>query len=58
MQPDTTPNEKLSLKALIALVMGSMIGAGIFALPATFARTTGGFGAMVAWTISDTTEMT
>ena len=52
MQPDTTPNEKLSLKALIALVMGSMIGAGIFALPATFARTTGGFGAMVAWTIS------
>ncbi|KQW71726.1 arginine-ornithine antiporter [Phenylobacterium sp. Root77] len=52
MTPDTTSDQKLSLKALIALVIGSMIGAGIFALPSTFARTTGGLGAIVAWAIS------
>ncbi|CAN7291375.1 basic amino acid/polyamine antiporter [Phenylobacterium sp. LjRoot164] len=52
MTPDPASDQKLSLKALIALVIGSMIGAGIFALPATFARTTGGAGAMVAWAIS------
>ncbi|MBA4013871.1 MAG: arginine-ornithine antiporter [Phenylobacterium sp.] len=52
MTPDPVADQKLSLKALIALVIGSMIGAGIFALPATFARTTGGAGAMVAWAIS------
>lgn len=47
-----TSDQKLSLKALTALVIGSMIGAGIFALPATFARSTGGFGAIIAWCIS------
>lgn len=45
-------DQKLSLKALTALVIGSMIGAGIFALPATFARSTGGLGAIGAWIIS------
>ncbi|GAA0652606.1 basic amino acid/polyamine antiporter [Brevundimonas lenta] len=47
-------DEKLSLRALTALVVGSMIGSGIFALPATFARATGGFGAMIAWAIAGT----
>lgn len=51
---NVTSDEKLSLKALTALVIGSMIGAGIFALPATFARSTGGFGAIIAWMISGT----
>jgi arginine:ornithine antiporter/lysine permease len=45
-------DQKLSLRALTALVVGSMIGAGIFALPAAFARATGGFGAMIAWVIA------
>lgn len=44
--------QKLSLRALMALVIGSMIGSGIFALPGTFARATGGFGAMIAWVIA------
>ncbi|MDF0606504.1 basic amino acid/polyamine antiporter [Neisseriaceae bacterium TC5R-5] len=44
--------EKLSLRALIALVMGSMIGSGIFALPSAFARSTGGLGALIAWVIA------
>jgi arginine:ornithine antiporter / lysine permease len=46
--------QKLSLRALTALVIGSMIGSGIFALPATFARATGGLGAMVAWAVAGT----
>lgn len=32
--------------------MGSMIGAGIFALPVTFAMKTGAFGAIIAWCIA------
>ncbi|WP_413727517.1 amino acid permease [Sodalis sp. RH19] len=43
---------KLSLWSLTALVVGSMIGAGIFSLPATFGRATGGFGALIAWCIA------
>lgn len=44
--------QKLSLRALTALVVGSMIGSGIFALPAAFGRVTGGLGAMIAWVIA------
>ncbi|WP_129793798.1 basic amino acid/polyamine antiporter [Sphingosinicella sp. CPCC 101087] len=43
---------KLSLFTLSALVIGSMIGAGIFSLPSTFAGATGPFGAIIAWTIA------
>jgi len=46
--------QTLSFVALISLVVGSMIGSGIFALPAAFARTTGGVGAMTAWLIAGT----
>jgi len=45
-------DNKLSLWSLTALVVGSMIGAGIFSLPATFGRATGGFGALIAWAIA------
>ncbi len=45
-------NQKLSLGALIALVVGSMVGSGIFALPAAFGRATGAFGALIAWGIA------
>lgn len=53
----TTPssneaNQKLSRNALIALVIGSMVGSGIFALPASFGRATGALGAMIAWVIA------
>ncbi len=43
---------KLSLFSLSALVIGSMIGAGIFSLPRTFAMATGPFGALIAWLIA------
>jgi arginine:ornithine antiporter / lysine permease len=43
---------QLSRGALVALVVGSMVGAGIFTLPAAFGRTTGVLGAFVAWCIA------
>ena len=45
-------SQQLSLGALIALVVGSMIGSGIFAVPSAFARSSGAAGAFVAWTIA------
>ncbi|MCZ8096756.1 MAG: basic amino acid/polyamine antiporter [Burkholderiaceae bacterium] len=50
----TTADPQLSRGALIALVVGSMIGAGIFTLPAAFGRTTGALGALIAWVIAGT----
>jgi arginine:ornithine antiporter / lysine permease len=46
------PEQKLSLFALTAMVVGSMVGAGIFSLPRTFAAATGPFGAIIAWCIA------
>jgi len=48
----TAHDQKLSRGALVALVVGSMVGAGIFALPSAFGRTTGGLGALIAWCIA------
>jgi len=45
-------DQKLSRGALIALVVGSMVGSGIFALPSSFGRATGGLGALIAWCIA------
>jgi arginine:ornithine antiporter/lysine permease len=51
----TTPqDQQLSRGALTALVVGSMIGSGIFAVPSAFARSTGGLGALIAWVIAGT----
>ncbi len=47
-----TQDQQLSRGALVALVVGSMVGAGIFTLPAAFARTTGVLGALIAWCIA------
>lgn len=44
--------EKLSRYALTAMVVGSMVGAGIFSLPRTFGLATGPFGAIIAWCIA------
>lgn len=43
---------KLSLPALTGMVVGSMVGAGVFQLPARFAGETGVYGALIAWTIA------
>lgn len=46
--------QKFALPTLTAMVVGSMVGAGIFSLPQTFGRVTGGLGALIAWAIAGT----
>ena len=46
--------QKLSRHALTGMVVGSMVGAGIFSLPRTFGEATGPFGAVIAWLIAGT----
>jgi hypothetical protein len=43
--------QKFTLPVLTAMVVGSMVGAGIFSLPRAFATATGPFGAIIAWAI-------
>lgn len=43
---------KMSRLALTAMVVGGMVGAGIFSLPRTFAGATGPLGAIIAWIIA------
>lgn len=43
---------KLTLPTLTALVVGSMVGAGVFSLPRRFAQETGVAGALIAWTVA------
>lgn len=47
-----TEKQTLSVWALTALVVGSMVGAGIFTLPAAFGRATGVIGGLIAWAIA------
>ena len=44
--------QKFSRLALTAMVVGSMVGAGIFSLPGRFGAATGPFGALIAWAIA------
>lgn len=44
--------QKLSLLTMTAMVVGSMVGAGVFSLPRRFAEETGVAGALVAWTVA------
>lgn len=44
--------QKFSIWTLTAMVVGSMVGAGIFSLPQAFGRETGPFGALIAWAIA------
>ena len=46
--------QKMSRLQLTAMVVGGMVGAGIFSLPRTFANATGPMGAVIAWIIAGT----
>src|ERR1700761_4034943 len=50
-QPEKV-TEKVSLPTLTAMVVGSMIGSGVFLLPRRFGTETGVLGAIIAWTIA------
>jgi len=47
-------DQKMSQPQLTAMVVGGMVGAGIFSLPRTFAQATGPLGAVIAWLIAGT----
>ncbi|WP_353829297.1 basic amino acid/polyamine antiporter [Agromyces sp. SYSU T0242] len=49
---DAPAPSKLGLPALTGMVVGSMVGAGVFQLPARFASETGVYGALIAWSIA------
>jgi arginine:ornithine antiporter/lysine permease len=44
--------QKLPLWTLTAMVVGGMVGAGVFSIPRNFAQATGIYGALIAWTIA------
>ncbi|MEU7386601.1 basic amino acid/polyamine antiporter [Streptomyces tanashiensis] len=46
------PTAKLTLLTLTAMVVGSMVGAGVFSLPRRFAQETGVAGALIAWAVA------
>lgn len=52
----TTPStvSKMSLPTLTAMVVGGMVGAGVFSLPARFGVATGILGSLIAWAIAGT----
>ncbi|HEY3506541.1 MAG TPA: basic amino acid/polyamine antiporter [Actinocatenispora sp.] len=43
---------KLTLPTMTMMVVGSMVGAGVFSLPRRFAEETGVIGAIIAWVIA------
>jgi arginine:ornithine antiporter / lysine permease len=45
---------KLTLATMTMMVVGSMVGAGVFSLPRRFAQETGVAGALIAWAIAGT----
>src|ERR1700712_2911194 len=55
-EPTTTQTSpaKLSLLALTAMVVGGMVGAGVFSLPARFGVATGILGSLIAWAVAGT----
>lgn len=52
IQGGAKPTAKLSMLAMTGMVVGSMVGAGVFSLPGRFARETGVAGALIAWTVA------
>jgi arginine:ornithine antiporter / lysine permease len=48
----TSGVQKVTLVSLTAMVVGGMIGAGVFSLPRRFATETGIYGALIAWTVA------
>jgi len=50
--PQPSSVQKLTLMTMTAMVVGSMVGAGVFSLPRRFAQETGVYGALIAWLIA------
>jgi arginine:ornithine antiporter/lysine permease len=50
--PGTVSARKLTLMTMTGMVVGSMVGAGVFSLPRRFAQETGVAGALIAWVVA------
>ncbi len=48
----TSTTAKLTFWTMTAMVVGSMVGAGVFSLPSRFAEETGVAGALIAWCVA------
>ena len=46
--------QKVSILTLVGIVVGSMVGGGVFTLPRNFGSATGVLGAIIAWIIAGT----
>ncbi|MFI0966356.1 basic amino acid/polyamine antiporter [Streptomyces sp. NPDC021080] len=53
-EAEAVPAAKLTLVTLSMMVVGSMVGAGVFSLPRRFAQETGVAGALIAWAVAGT----
>nr|WP_234390169.1 hypothetical protein [Streptomyces sp. MMG1533] len=53
-QTEAPPTAKLTLSTLTTMVVGSMVGAGVFSLPSRFVQETGVAGALIAWAVAGT----
>lgn len=53
-ETEAAPAAKLTLVTLSMMVVGSMVGAGVFSLPRRFAQETGVAGALIAWAVAGT----
>ncbi|MFG3338315.1 basic amino acid/polyamine antiporter [Glycomyces sp. NPDC048151] len=51
---ETPRTAKLAFWTLTSMVVGSMVGAGVFSLPARFAQETGVAGALISWAVAGT----
>lgn len=49
---ESSSASKMSLPTLTAMVVGGMVGAGVFSLPARFGVATGILGSLIAWAIA------
>src|SRR4051812_20520215 len=49
---DVSAPQKLTFMTMTAMVVGSMVGAGVFSLPRRFAQETGVAGALIAWVVA------
>ncbi|WP_062073376.1 basic amino acid/polyamine antiporter [Demequina sediminicola] len=54
IEPAPRTRSTMSAPVLTAMVVGTMIGAGVYSLPGEFADTTGVVGAAIAWAIAGT----
>lgn len=48
----SAPASRFSVFTLTTMVVGSMVGAGVFSLPGQFAQETGAAGALTAWSLA------